>query len=332
MKFFIIIYLFYNFCLEILSQYGSLKLDSKPNEQFQLTPQSLFTANTSSKTLKKLYSLVNTPQFIISSQNPPITPDNIKYTETDKEVIYIIELPHFPLFITKNDLIFDNGISGLSIIAKNSGLYHNDAFFPDLTEGTINSIVKTKDYRLDLRFFRRLKSKETPPNIKINEKPNNSFEIIVTIDKKNLEPQPFLRKLTDLSTQPINTVVFSNERIAKIKEKFKKPFIRAQRLDPLTGLEMEVFKKGEINENKDLSQILKEFIKEGDENPMDLGQKHKNDLLKNEEYTEKNMDEKIAKKKEADRKESEENLKENLQKTEEMQRKLENEEEYEYND
>ena len=345
MKFLLILFsLFYSIYI-ICAQFGSLNLNAKPNDQFQLTSSSLFSPKSTSNVLKKLYSLVDTHQFVIENTDSPQYPDNIKYTETDSNAIYFIELPHFPKFITKNDIKVETGVAGVRIIAKDSGLYHNDAFFPDLTEDTMNSIVRGRDYQINLRYFRKLKNNESKTLVEIKEKEGNSYEVIITINKNELEPQPLLRKMKRLYAKSINTIVNSPEKLKEIKEKIKKPFLRNERILPDSGAKIEVFKKEKetfVDQHESLAQMVKDFT-EGKNVDEKIKKESKKVIeeMKNEKYTEENMEEKIKKKREEDKKKGEKLLEENLKKTEEMTAALEkkskdkeqkeNEEEYEYN-
>ena len=144
--------------IPINSQFGTLKLDSKPNNQFQLTATNIYSPATTTKMLKRITSLVNTPTFTLENLNPPQYPDNIKYTETDDNDVYIIVLPHMPSYVKKEDIIVENGLAGIKIKVKDSGLYHNDAFFPDLTDETHSSIIRGRDYEQSISYFRKLRT------------------------------------------------------------------------------------------------------------------------------------------------------------------------------
>ena len=353
MKFILFLILFY--FNSIYCQYHSLNLDSKPNDQFVMTPTSLYSPKSNTNMLKKLYSLVDTPKVMVQDLHPPQYPSNIKYTETQNDAIYYIELPHFPSFISKNDIIVEVGVAGVKITAKDSGLYHNDAFFPDLTENTLSSIVKGRDYELDLTFFRKLKSNESQIQIDISAKEGNSYEVKLTIDKNQLVDQPLLTKKNSSYTKFITTVINSDEKLKKMKELIKEPFGESnERILPDTGLKIEVFKKGgedpvkeKTNRIEDLVKIMQD-LKEGKDDQVkktmdNVVEQSKDDVekMKKEVYTESNMDKKMKEKQEKSKKEGEKAMKENIGKSNDMfnaldseaekEQKKENEEEYEYN-
>lgn len=326
MKFILIIFCLFIYFFQVLTQVGSLKLEETPNDQYQVTSNAIFSPNSTSHMLKKIYSLVNTPKFIIENMKSPEYPNNIKYTESQSSVIYIIELPHFPSFITKDDIIIEKGVSGISIKAKDSGLYHNDAFFPDLTENTLSSIVKGRDYELVLHYFRKiLKGNESLVDTKINEKDDNSYEIILTIPKKILEPQPLLNKVNRLFAKSINTVA-SPEKIEKMQEEIKKPFLRSERTIAGSGLKMEIFKKNEDGDEKgdsdfDILDVQNYFPK----------QNYTKEEAKNRA---KEINEKIKTQGEKDFQKSQKKNEQMQQEIEDQLKKKqmeENEEEYEYN-
>lgn len=326
MKFILIIFCLFIYFFQVFTQVGSLKLEETPNDQYQMTSNAIFSPNSTSHMLKKIYSLVNTPKFIIENMKSPEYPNNIKYTESKSSVIYIIELPHFPSFITKDDIIIEKGVAGVKVKVKDSGLYHNDAFFPDLTENTLSSIVRGRDYELVLHFFNKIQEgNENLVDSKINEKDDNSYEIILTVPKKILEPQPLLNKVNRLFVKSINTVA-SPEKIKKMQEEIKKPFLRSERTMPGSGLKMEIFKKNEDGDEKGNSDFDVLDVK---------------NYFPKQNYTKeeaKNLAKEISEK---SKKQGEKDFERDQKKSEQIQKEIEdqikkkqmeeNEEEYEYN-
>lgn len=349
MKFHSVFFFFFNVFFLAQCQFGSLKLDSKPNDQFQITSSNIFSPKSSTKMLKRITSLVNTPTFTINSLSSPEYPENLKYTETDDYDVYIIVLPHFQSFVTKDDVIVETGVGGMHIRVKDSGLYHNDAFFPDLTEETHSSIIRGRDYEESVSFFRKLKTAENI-EVSVNLREGNSYEIMVKLPKKDLEPQTLIRKINRYFAQGLSPYTNSDKKIKEIKDKINEPFVRNVRVDPLTGLKEEVFKKGQDQETKtkkqSLTEVVQDFLKgtgekvESFAKDVEESTKEMVEKMQKETYTEKNADEKMKKKKEENKKKGEEEMKENQSKNlameEEVNKKLdekkENEDEYQYNE
>ena len=331
-------------------QFGLLKLDSKPNDQFQMTSSNIFSPKSSSKMLKRIASLVNTPTFTIKSLSSPEYPENLKYTETDDYDVYIIVLPHFQSFVTKDDVIVETGVGGVHVRVKDSGLYHNDAFFPDLTEETPSSIIRGRDYEESVSFSRKLKTAENI-EVSINLRKGNSYEIMVKLPKKDLEPQTLMRKMNKFSAQGLSPYTNSEKKINETKAKINEPFVRNVRVDPLTGLKEEVFKKGQDQDEaktkkQSLTEVVQDFLKGTGEKAesfvkdVEESTKEMVEKMKKETYTEKNADEKMKKKKEENKKKGEEEMKESQSKNSAMEEKVnkkleenkENEDEYQYNE
>lgn len=247
MKFILFLSVIFSLLSTIFSQYGSLPLKSIANAEFQLDDK-IFT-NKSPNLLKKIYSLVNIPAFIIEDKTPPSPPDNIKYTETLSQSIYTLELPSFPVYVKKDDIMITQGTNGVHIEVKDSGLFANDAFFPDLSLDSFSSVVRGKNYQISLKFFEKIKINKTA-KIEIIPKEQNSYEIIVTIEKNDLEPRNYLRKIDHYYAKNINSIVSSAKK-EEIDKKFKQEFDKSDEIFPNTGEKVEIFRKEKKIEEND---------------------------------------------------------------------------------